>query len=597
MIRLMETCEMFSDVYEAREAVLRYAREKAKENQARATLVLDAKTYTLREPLAFDADEIPELKNVELSLIGQGGPAVLTSGRALPLSKIKKEENIYTYQLEADEKGNYPRFMDFYQGDQRMKLCTSRHFTHAFSFSEENGRDNAENLEGIYIPSEIADQLPDGDLFPMTITLYVEWEFYTVHVLSVDRSRVKTDGNGKKHTLLKIKPEELHAYVTCMNRSLRPENRECFLSNHEIFLKEGEWCYDHTCGLLRFSPLPDKNEKFFVPFLSKLLVFNGMDGVTLKNLTFTGVTDQITCDHGYISMQANVDRRTWTKAREAAVLTDHTCGLTVANCEFKELGVNGILMCGISARVDIHDNYFHDIAMSAISIGEPVRACLDPKNASYDIQINRNFFSHIAYEFPSSPAIDIFRVDGLLISHNTVEKTAYSAISVGWQWENIPFALGEVINIRDAEISYNKITDFVQVLKDGAAVYVLGANCSVKHSRRFNVIHHNFAKNDRIRDKVMGYYLDGAASHWTVWENVAAIVQRPLYIQHNEYIPQQHTWHNRAYDIYVTEEVAKANHHPERDVLVGEIYQEPSLDALFEKHPKARMIFEGAGVQ
>ena len=104
MIRLMETCEMFSDVYEAREAVLRYAREKAKGNQARATLVLDAKTYTLREPLAFDADEIPELKNVELSLIGQGGPAVLTSGRALPLSKIKKEENIYTYQLEAEDR-------------------------------------------------------------------------------------------------------------------------------------------------------------------------------------------------------------------------------------------------------------------------------------------------------------------------------------------------------------------------------------------------------------------------------------------------------------------------------------------------------------
>jgi hypothetical protein len=252
-------------------------------------------------------------------------------------------------------------------------------------------------------------------------------------------------------------------------------------------------------------------------------------------------------------------------------------------------------MCGISARVNIHDNYFHEISMSAISIGDPVRASLDPQNASFDIRVDHNVLSHIAYDYPSAPALDIFRVDGLSICHNTIEKTAYSAISVGWQWENLPYAPGEMVNIRDAEIAYNKITDFSQILRDAAAIYVVGANCARSYTRRFNTMHHNFAENDRIREKVMGYYLDGASSHWTVWDNVISKVSRPLYIQHNEYVPQQFTWHNHAYNIFSTEDVQKTNHHPERDTIVSHIYVAPTLDVLFAEYPKAKEIFEQAG--
>ena len=116
--------------------------------------------------------------------------------------------------------------------------------------------------------------------------------------------------------------------------------------------------------------------------------------------------------------------------------------------------------------------------MSAISIGDPVKAIVEPQNASFDLRVDHNVLSHIAYDYPSAPALDIFRVDGLSICHNTIEKTAYSAISVGWQWTNVPYAPGEMVNIRDAEIAYNKITDFSQVLRDAAAIYVVGANCA-----------------------------------------------------------------------------------------------------------------------
>ncbi|MBQ3140680.1 MAG: hypothetical protein IJC25_01820, partial [Clostridia bacterium] len=478
MIRLKETAETFENLADAREAVLRLAKNAAKENKRNATLELDADEYCLKEPLIFDAAQVPGLAHVCLSVICENGSAVLTSNRPLDARKMIREDGWYAYRFDADGEGNYPRFGDLYEGEARLKLCTSPHFTHAFAFCEDNGRDNAQNLEGIYIPEEIADRLPDGDLYPMTITLCVEWEFYTLHVLSVDRSRTKTDGDGNIHVLLTIAPDELYHYVTAMNKSLQPKGRECFLSNHRVFLKEGEWCYDHTCGLLRFWPTKALKETIFVPALEKLLVFNGMDGVTVEGIVFTGVTDRYLADHGYLSMQANVEKRGIKKILEAAILTHNTCGLTVKGCEFGQLGVNGILMCGTSARVDICDNYFHDIAMSAISIGDPVRASVEPKNASYAIRVDGNVFARIAYEFPSAPAVDIFRVDGLSICHNTIQKTAYSAISVGWQWESVDFAPGEGVNIRDAEIAYNTITDFMQVLRDGAAIYVVGANCA-----------------------------------------------------------------------------------------------------------------------
>ena len=155
-----------------------------------------------------------------------------------------------------------------------------------------------------------------------------------------------------------------------------------------------------------------------------------------------------------------------------------------------------------------------------------------------------------------------------------------------------PFTKG----IRECLARYNTEAGQAALVGDQIYTDVLGANCARAYSRRFNTMHHNFAENDRIRENVFGYYLDGASSNWTVRDNVVFKTARPLYIQHNKYIPEQNTWHNRAYDIYSTEEFLPTNHHPERDTLVWNLHTRPTLAALFEEFPKAREIFEGAGM-
>ena len=615
MIRLIQTGENFSDVFEAREAVLRFAETATPENRKKAELLFDHGEYRLTKPLVFDAKKDPALANIELSISCVDGSAIFTSNRALPKSRIEKTGDFYTYRFQKNENGEYPCFYNLYekprnmyQKESRMPLCISPCFTHAFAFSGENGRDNAENLEGIYVPEEMAKLIGEGDVGGLLLMIYVEWEFYLLHVLSVEWARTKLDENGGVHVLLKIEPDELSHYVKDMNPSLQPKDREMFFLNHPALLTENSWCYDHKTGVLQFSPKYDLEEKVFVPMLENLLVFEDMDGVTLSQLIFTGATDKFVLKNGFHSHQAIVEKRSMKKVPEAALMTRGVRRLSVRNCEFRELGGNGILMLGRSVMADIRDNYFHGISMAAISVGDPVRVRVNPKNiwsscqklvksdpkyCDYDIRIDNNVIKDCGYEFPATPAVQVFRVDGLSICHNTIDGCPYSAVSVGWEWTAQPYTLGEMVNIRDAEIAYNRITNYTTLLCDSGAIYVVGANSNQAYTKRFNKMHHNYAWNPTIRPKTRGYYLDGSSSGWDVFENVSVGAYYPLFVQYNA--PLQYTWHNRMDAIYSTEEVPMENHHPERDTLLGATYVEPTLEALFEKYPKAKRIMEESG--
>ena len=231
--------------------------------------------------------------------------------------------------------------------------------------------------------------------------------------------------------------------------------------------------------------------------------------------------------------------------------------------------------------------------MSAISIGNPTRISREKENCSYDARVENNLFRRIGYEFPSSPAIHIFRVDGVSICRNTIEYCAYSGVSVGWLWSALSCALGELINIRDAQISHNKIMHHMQLLRDGGAIYAVGGNCTVENTRFFNFMHDNFAYREDVKRTVRGYYLDGSSSNWHVYDNVVSGAQRPAFSQF--IVPEQYTKNNFVENTYTTEPMDVENHCPERNVIFERTYTEPTLEALFTKYPKARDIFEKSG--
>lgn len=595
MICLKQTGEHFSDVYEARNAIFRIAAEQKTNERISLDLIFDPGIYTLNEPIVFSATKNKELKRVALSFSCEKGEAIFTSQKQLNASDFVKTGNYYTYQFEKDDSGKYPLFHDFYVNGHRIPIGTSEFFTHAFSFSEENRRLNSENIEGIYIPEEAAALLPDGDLSSLEFTIYVEWECFVMHAISLDRTKVKIDEDGHKHFLLKVNLSELIGYVTGMTKCLRPKGREFFFGNHPCVLKEGTWCYDHNKGILCYAPKDGVIEDCSVPLLEKLFDFDEMEDVRLENLAFTGVTDQYTCENGYLSHQANVEKQKMAKIEESAVLARNTRRFSVEKCRFYELGTNAILMIGHLSGVYIRHSQFDHIAMCAISIGDPVTPSFKNRDGSFDIRIENNDLRYIAYEFPTAPAIDVFRVDGLSICHNTITYCAYTGISVGWGWGLLNCALGEMINVRDAEIAYNRIIHFMQRLRDGGAIYAVGANCTKEYTKYFNFMHDNFAYRDSVKQTVRGFYLDGSATNWYVYDNVGSGMQRPAFAQFH--VPTEFTWNVRIDNTYATEKIDAGNHAPQRNSILGPVYLEETIEALFETYPKAKEIFEKSGCQ
>ena len=134
----------------------------------------------------------------------------------------------------------------------------------------------------------------------------------------------------------------------------------------------------------------------------------------------------------------------------------------------------------------------------------------------------------------------------------------------------------------------------MDVLHDGAAIYVVGANCHRGYTRQINFMHHNFALRNEVVHGRHAYYLDGSSSNWEVYENVTPAAHHSVFSQFN--VPSQYTWHNYIHDIYSTTEIPEKNTVPERDMRVWDCYVvSEGLEALFEKYPKAKEIYEESG--
>lgn len=593
MIYFRQTGETFSDIYEAREAVLSFAEKVESGKREQAELIFDDGNYVLEKTIVFDTSENPALANISLSFVCESGKARFTSQQILPADGFKKEGKYYTYHFEKDENGEYPRFRDFCVNGRRIPMCSSAHFIHAFPFAEGKERLCEENLEGMYIPEEALSVLPDGDFGSMELMIHVEWEFFILHAVGVDKTRVKYDENGNKHILLKMKEDEFRAYLAGMNRCLQPKNREFFFRNHSAFLTEESFSYDHHTGTLCYYPKEKLDGEYSVPRLQKLFQFNGMDGVSFENMAFTCISEAYVGDHGFLSGQANIEKRKGKKLEVAAIFARDIRRFSARDCKFYDMNTNGILLVGGASRIQVRDCHFENIGMSAVSVGNPVCVGAAPKTCSCDVRIENNFLHRIGFDFPSAPAIQVFRVDGISICHNTIEYCAYSGISVGWEWSLQPYMVGEMVNIRDAEISYNRILHHMQILNDGGAIYVVGCNCDKEYTKYFNFMHHNFAYRESPRRTVRGYYLDGSSTNWHVYENVTSGVHRPMFAQF--IVPTEYTWNVRMDQTYTTDFVNPDTHAPERNTILGDVFQEPTLKELLRKYPKAVEIFETSG--
>ena len=595
-----------NDLALVREKILAAAKEASDAGRHdKIEVVLPAVRHVLHEPLVLSAEKNPELRALDITIRGAyAGQAEISSLVRLNSREFVQAEGkqYFTYQFEKEKDGKYPRFRELFFNFRRMPETKSPVWRNLDPLTDEE-REGKNMREGFWAPIDIAEKIASDEIGGTELVMYIEWVYAILHVKKIDLTKTREE-NGVTYALVLLKDGEMEYFCRNCSKILNIGNREMFFQNSPAYLKEHTYAYDAETGKLYLDPINKKYMAYHAveyPTLENLLVIEGLDNFTLDGVGFTGATAAHPCDHPMYTYQANGVLGLYEEGKSgrfetAAVLAKSVRGLTVKNCRFRELGGYGVKVADDSYRTTVKDSTFEWISMSAVAIGNAVNEWSNPKNRTFAAHVENNIFQKIGYEYPACPCIYIGQVDGLKILHNTIENCAYSGMSVGWNWDPVSYELGESVNIRDAEIAYNYIYNYMDRLRDGGAIYVLGSNCNrLSCDYRFNRMHDNFAAISEAGEfgGKYGYYCDGSASNWEVRDSVIIGCNIPIFSQPH---PLALSYHNRFVNIYSTTPTHPSAHVPGRDVITENyVMVEEGLDALLEQHPEAKAIRDAAG--
>ena len=593
-----------TDLASVQKSIIAAAKRAAKAGRRdKIEVVLPGGKYTLTKPFKLSAKETPELNSLDISFRAEvPGMAEISSLVRMDGTKFVKAEDheYFTYDF-IKEEGKAPLFRDFFLNFKKLPVARSRNFACIDSFSA--FREGKASCDGIYIPMDIAERIVSAPIGGTEIMLYLEWDFVLLHVESIDLTDTKTE-KDVTYAFARVKDKELEVTAKGLNTYIDMKNRETYIINAPGLVELNTFAYDYTAGVLYLNPAnPEYNwcHAMEYPACEALFELEGVKGVSFTGITFRGTTVGYPCKNRYFSGQANTlpgygGVRSGRLAA-AAILARDVRNITVSGCNFRDLGTNGVQVVDSSVGVKVIDSIFQNVSMCGVTIGNPTWEWGDPKNRTFRARVENCYFNHIAYDYPSAPAIYIAQVDGLKLLHNTVEDCGYSAVSVGWNWNTVSWELGEQVNIRGAELAYNYFHNYMQLLKDGGAIYVLGSNCNHEStSERFNCMHDNFALLDERKNEYgkYGYYCDGSASNWNVYHSVVLNTeQMPIFSQPH---PQALSYHNHFTDIWSNTTPHVSTHVPTRDIVrTNYVYDNITPEEYLEKYPEAKAIRDAAG--
>lgn len=198
-----------------------------------------------------------------------------------------------------------------------------------------------------------------------------------------------------------------------------------------------------------------------------------------------------------------------------SVRVEASSDVSFINCTFTHIGTPyAISVMQSSHRVSVAGCTFSDLSGGFVKLGSvnPVYAA-SPSPADWDAYLSAtdNVASDMAVEYGGAAGVFggyLFSAD---VSHNTISDAGYSGVSVGWGWGLVhPMGCG------NNTVSYNRIFDVMQRLRDGGGIYVNGATNGSYPS----FIANNWVDHDESVFAV--YYLDNGASNWVVTNNVAS---------------------------------------------------------------------------
>ena len=295
-----------------------------------------------------------------------------------------------------------------------------------------------------------------------------------------------------------------------------------FLENAlELLDEPGEWYFDKASRFLYWwPPSAEDLQDAWIPRTEVLMDINGSPARPVRDVTVEGIAFRhsgylLPNETGYVVSQAanwfvgfrdpdwmndNGRRHSFLSGirfpgfPSGAIQVDSARDVAFVGNVFSELGAVGVMVHNDVRRIDFARNVFSDIGAAALVAGHPVHDEIDEpmEGLVADLTFSNNVVERAAAEFYASVGVQLTKVEQVTLRHNLFRDMPYSALSIGWGWNNNPNSTTH----RAITITNNYFENVVHTLYDGAPVYLLGPVAEPGAPRPEHVtIQGNFANN------------------------------------------------------------------------------------------------------
>ncbi len=272
---------------------------------------------------------------------------------------------------------------------------------------------------------------------------------------------------------------------------------------------EGEFFFDKTEKMLYYYPRMGEDmtsADVEAPVADSLIKIAGSStSDRVKNISFSGITfantdyqlTEVDGSHGKTTCQAAqsytafADSNWHSKKYEmvdtlpAAVHITSSDNIKLTGNTVKHTGADGISMTNDVINSEVSGNFITDITSSGITVGHPQHIYIGDGDGSNREKFPRgvegicknDLITHnllydisVVHGFGGCAAITAYFVDSVKILSNTIEKTAYNGIHLGWGWCNFK----DSTTCRDNQICYNRVINSLNRLHDSGGIYTIG---------------------------------------------------------------------------------------------------------------------------
>ncbi|MHB1454202.1 MAG: right-handed parallel beta-helix repeat-containing protein [Saccharofermentanales bacterium] len=496
----------FFTIERARDEVRRL--KKAVSNQD-IDIIIRGGLYTLDHTVVFGVEDSGSDQQKIRYIAHPGEEPIFSSGKSIR-GWEKADEKVEG--LHPDAKGNVwiadakasgitGKFFSLFRGETKLPRARSKGFAPVNDCTGWYG--TPEEHTTILYPEEAPfrqwDNMEDIDIILRSVAV---WQMCYIPLAAVDAEMHRAKLNG--HSLYRISKM---MYWLDKSQSVWIENALDFID------EPGKWAYNSRSGLIYYWPLAERPEdNLVVPMLRELFKLEGSldrpgcNDIPVENIEFEGLT----FIHG--------ERDTWPEnyrgyeMQHAWNLFDHdnamlrlrgAAGCSIRSCRFRASSSGGIRLDLFAKRNSVTGCTFENLGGSAIVLGGYGPGTKDVNTGNL---IHNNLIRRIGEAYWHSPAIFVWQSSCNRITNNRIDRVPYTGIVVSGRivftkgisecsktirWDEIagnPASYEEQIpylHSRDNLIVRNEITNAVEVMGDGDAIYNSG-------SGRGNVIRQNY---------------------------------------------------------------------------------------------------------